>query len=112
MQFSPSKPPPNGTARHVGGLYGRQQIKRWKLASAGAIVGVGGVCLDVHYTAAGSPPNGTVVSAWSCNGGANQVWTFQASEPFGVDRRCGPLIAKLVYGTFAQFNYSSKRPRL
>ncbi|CAM3576693.1 ThuA domain-containing protein [Kibdelosporangium persicum] len=40
--------------------------------NGGAIVGIGGKCVDVN---GGATADGTKVQLWTCSGGANQAWT-------------------------------------
>jgi hypothetical protein len=38
---------------------------------SGTITGIAGKCVDVS----GGTADGTPITLWTCNGGANQVWT-------------------------------------
>jgi hypothetical protein len=48
--------------------------QQWRLNSDGSVTGVqSGLCLDVTGA---STANGGLIELWTCNGGANQRWTF------------------------------------
>jgi hypothetical protein len=65
-----------GTAA-VAGTLGALGITSALAATAGAITGLGGKCVDV---AAASTANGTAVQLYDCNGSAAQTWTVGNSD--------------------------------